>query len=57
MDNGMQKVPMTLWAVEKRQRRRVDEPYLDLQEDLDFGRGVATPPPDLRFRYLLKSAI
>jgi hypothetical protein len=43
--------------VEKRQRHRVDEPYLDVREDLEFGGGVATPPPDLRFRNLLKSAL
>ena len=30
--------------------------YLGIRDDLEFGRGVRTPPPDLRFRNLLKSA-
>ena len=34
-----------------------DEPYLDIGGLLESGRGVRTPPPpDLRFRNLLKSA-
>jgi len=30
--------------------------YLGIQEDLEFGGGVATLSPDLRFRNLLKNA-
>jgi len=35
---------------------RADEPYLGIGRRLEFGRGVRTPPPDLRFRNLLNSA-
>jgi len=31
-----------------------DEPYLGVQGLLESGEGVCTPPPDLRFRNLLK---
>jgi hypothetical protein len=33
-----------------------DEPYLGIRGLLESGGGVRTPPPDLRFRNLLKSA-
>ena len=33
-----------------------NEPYLGIRGLLEFGGGVRTPPPDLRFRNLLKSA-
>jgi len=33
-----------------------DEPYLGVRGLLESGGGVCTPPPDLRFRNLLKSA-
>ena len=43
-------------VIQNQQRDRPEEPYLGIGKRLEFGRGVRTPPPDLRFRKLLKSA-
>ena len=52
----MWKAPTVRTNVEKRQRHLLNAPYLDTESDLEFGRGVATPSSNLRFRNLLKSA-
>ena len=54
--------PLSAWegmegsVIQKRQWDETDEPYMGVGKCLEFGGGVGTLPPNLKFRKLLKSA-
>ena len=54
--------PLSAWegmkgsVIQKRQWDDSDEPYMGIGKYLEFGGGVRTLPPNLKFRKLLKSA-